>query len=78
MIKVADLIKKRAEKIYPRLAWLMLKNIYLMNGDINKKGEINAVMILISISEDIESNKRRNILRLMVYGGKQLTFAKKY
>ena len=73
-----DLIKKMSEKSDPRLSWLMLKNIYLINSDLNNKGEINAVMILISISEDIESNKRRNILRLMVYGGKQLTFAKKY
>ena len=66
MIKVADLIKKMAEKSDPRLSWLMLKNIYLMNGDLNNKGEINAVMILISISEDIQANKKRQSLRLTV------------
>ena len=66
MIKVSILIHKRLKQIDLRIAWLMLKNIYLMNGDINKKGEINAVMILISISEDIQANKKRQSLRLTV------------
>ena len=66
MIKVADLITKWAKKSDPRLALMMLQSIYLMNGDINNKGETNDVMILISISEDIQANKRRQSLRLKV------------
>ena len=57
MIKVSGLIHKRSNKSDNRLARLMLQNIYLMNFYIEKKEEMNAAMLLASISEHGKSNK---------------------
>ena len=35
----------------------MIQNVYLMYRGINKKYEINAAILLTSISENIQSNK---------------------
>ena len=37
MIKVSGIIHKRVKQNDTRIAWMMLQNIYLMNGDINNK-----------------------------------------
>ena len=50
MIKVSRDIHKRPKKIDPRIAWLMLQYIYLINGDINNKEEINYVVLITSMS----------------------------
>ena len=57
MIKVSGLSHKNAKKIDPRLAWLMLQNIYLMYWDINNKEERNADIILTSMLKHKKSNK---------------------
>ena len=46
MIKVSGLIHKRPKQSDPRITWMMLQNLYLMNGDINNKEEINYAMII--------------------------------
>ena len=57
MIKVLGLIHKREKQSYPRLAWFMSHKIYRMYSDIKKKEEINAAMLLRSMSEHEEANK---------------------
>ena len=57
MIKVSGLSHKNAKKSDPRLAWLMLQNIYLMYWDINNKEERNADIILTSMLKHKKSNK---------------------
>ena len=37
MIKVSGIIHQKSNKIDPRMAWLMIKGIYLMCHDINNK-----------------------------------------
>ena len=53
MIKVSGIIHKRLKESDPRIAWLMLQTIYLMNGDINNKEEIYYVMLIKSMSSNI-------------------------
>ena len=50
LIKVLGLIQKRKNQSDPRLAWFMLHKIYRMYSDIKNKEEINAAMILTSMS----------------------------
>ena len=40
MIKVSGLIHKSPKQSDPMIDWLILKYVYLMNGDINNKEEI--------------------------------------
>ena len=49
MIKVSGISHKRAKKIDPSIAWLMLQKVYLMYSDNNNKEERNANMILTSM-----------------------------
>ena len=56
-INVSVLSHKRAKQSDPGLAWFMFHKIYLMYSDINNKEEINANMILTSISEHEEYKK---------------------
>ena len=50
MIKVSGIIHNRLKESDTSIAWLMLKNIYSMNGDINNKEEIDYVMLITSMS----------------------------
>ena len=59
MIKVAGLIHKRPNQSNPRLASLILQNIYLMNSDVNNKEEINYAMLLTSMSEIYKPTKNK-------------------
>ena len=60
MIKVSGIIHKRLKESDPRIAWLMLQNIYLMNGDINNKEEINYVMLITSMSQNKQGKKQND------------------
>ena len=62
MIKFSGLVHKRENKYDPRLAWFMFHKIYLMYSDRNNKEEINAAMIINSMSEHKESNKSNKYL----------------
>ena len=50
MIKVSGLRYNRENQSDPSLYWLMFQKIYLMYLFINNKEEINAAMILTSMS----------------------------
>ena len=50
-INVSGLIHKRAKQCDPRLAWEMFHNIYHMYSDIKNKEEINAALLLNSMSD---------------------------
>ena len=50
MIKVSGLIQKSPKPSDTRIAWMILQNIYFMNGDINNKEEINYAMIITNMS----------------------------
>ena len=54
MIKVSSIIHKRIKQSDPRIASTMLQNIYLLNGGINNKEEINYVMLITSMSLNIQ------------------------
>ena len=56
-IKVSGLRHKRAKKIGPRIPWLMFHKIYCMYSYIKNKEEINAAMLITSMSEHKEANK---------------------
>ena len=58
MIKVSGIIHKRLKESDPRIAWLMLQTIYLMNGDINNKEEIDYVMLITSMSSNIQAKNQ--------------------
>ena len=58
MIEVSVLINKRLKKSDPRLAWMILQNMYLMNGDVNNKEERHYAMLLTSMSENVQANKQ--------------------
>ena len=62
MIKVSGLVHKGENKYDLRLAWFMFHKIYRMYSDINNKEEINAAMIIKSMSEHKESNKGNKYL----------------
>ena len=62
MIKVSGIIHISLKNIDPRIAWLMLQNIYLMNGDINNKEEIIYVMLITSMSKNIQAKKQNDKL----------------
>ena len=57
IIKVSGLIHKRANQCDPRLAWEMFHNIYHMYSDIKNKEEINAALMLTSMSDHEDINK---------------------
>ena len=57
MIRVSVRIHKRGNQSDPRLASLMLQKVYLVYRDINNKEEINAPMLLTSMSEHEQTNK---------------------
>ena len=57
MIKNLVLRHKRSKQSNHRIAWLIFHKIYCMYIDINNKEEINAAMLLTSMSEHKESNK---------------------
>ena len=50
MIKVSGLIHKKSKHSDTRIAWLIFQNLYLLNGDINNKEEINYAIIITSMS----------------------------
>ena len=60
MIKVSSIIHKRLKKCDPSIASTMLQNIYLMNGDINNKEEINYVMLYTSMPLNIQAKKQND------------------
>ena len=62
MIKVSGIIQSILKQSDTRIAWLMLKNVYLMNGDINKKEEINYAMLITSMSLNIQTKKQNEKL----------------
>ena len=51
IIKVLGLIHKRGKQFDPRLAWEMFHKIYHMYSDIKNKEEINAALLLTSMSD---------------------------
>ena len=57
MIKVLVLRHKRSKKSNQRLAWLIFHKIYCMYIDISNKEEINAAMLLTSMSYHKEPNR---------------------
>ena len=57
MIKVSDLSHKRAKQSDPRLAWFMFHNIYIEYSATKNKEEINADMLLTSMSKPEEAKK---------------------
>ena len=58
MIKVSSIIHKRIKQSDPSIASTMLQNIYLLNGDINNKEEINYVMLITSMSLNIQAKNK--------------------
>ena len=60
MIKVSGITHKRLKESDPRIAWLMLQTIYLMNGDINNKEEIYYVMLITSMSYNIQGKNQND------------------
>ena len=57
MIKVSGLSRNREKKRNPRLTWMMFQHIYIVYRNINNKEEINAYMLLISISNHEQATK---------------------
>ena len=57
MIKVSGLSHKRAKQSDPRLAWFMFHNIYIKYSATKNKEEINADMLLTSMSKPEEAKK---------------------
>ena len=60
MIKVSGIIHRRENKSDTRLAWIIPQNIFLMYCNTNNKEEWNSVILLTSMSENIEANKQNN------------------
>ena len=54
IIKVSGLSHKRAKQCDPRLAQEIFHKIYHMYSDIKNKGEINAALLLTSMSDHKE------------------------
>ena len=57
IIKVSGLSHKRANQCDPKLAWEMFHNIYHMYSDIKNKEEINAALLITSMSDHEDINK---------------------
>ena len=54
---MSGLIRKRLNKSDITLAFMMLQNVNLMNGDVNNKEENNYAMLLTNMSENVQANK---------------------
>ena len=63
MIKVSGLGHRRKSKSDPRITWFMFHKIYCMYSDINNKEEINADMLLTSMSEHRDEYKVKEELK---------------
>ena len=63
MIKVPGLIHKMVNKINPSLALFMIQKIYCMYHDINNKEARNYAMVLTSMVDDIQANKKMTELK---------------
>ena len=57
IINVLGLSHKMSKKFYPRLSWEMFHKIYHMYSDFNNKEEINAALLLTSMSDHEDINK---------------------
>ena len=58
MIEVSGLIHRILNQSDPMLAWIMLQNMYLMNGDVHNKYERYYAMLLTSISTNVQASKQ--------------------
>ena len=58
MIKLLGIRQNKAIQIKPIMAWLMFQIICLLYHNIKNKEEINTMMLLTSMSENIQVNKQ--------------------
>ena len=66
MIKVLGITQKRGKESDTRLAWFMFYKIYRVYNDLKNKEEINADMLLPSMSEHKEEYMEQGQMYLQV------------